>query len=94
MLYRKSWNVSTHLLADALFLNIDFKKMDDNHIIATKGRFFGFCLSDKRISVLCFLWYEVFENQVKAVLERWLKKIKEKSAYVSDDAMNHTCNIC
>lgn len=75
-------------------MNIDFKKMDDKHKIATKCRFFGFYLSYKRISVLCFLWYEVFENQVKAVLERWFKKIKEKSAYVSDDAMNHACNTC
>lgn len=68
--------------------------MDDTHKIAIKGKFCVICLSDKRISVLCFVWHEVLKNQVKAVLERWLKKIKEKSAYVSDDAMNHFCNTC
>lgn len=66
------------------------KNMDDKHKIAMTGRFVLVSVIRKEhICILFSLAWSVEELVQGCCVKKWFKR----SAYLSDTAMNHSCNL-
>lgn len=66
--------------------------MDDKHKIAMKGRFVLVSVYPERAYLYCvFFGMKCWRTSSRLLCEK--SGLKKKSAYLSDDAMTHSCNL-